>query len=158
MGSRRRTEFRARFTGDIPIASGGAASAAKPHVNEKKQSAPRRQEWAAASHGVGRKPGDGKAWYQYIASLSVTPTCVGVPVSFWVVRVVPPATLTRGGSTTRYGYVALPGSKFLGLSARQSPIGRDEGGFFKNGVDVSIAYKIFGTRVIRHNSAAITLA
>ena len=31
-------------------------------------------------------------------------------------------------------------------------------GFFKNGVDVSIAYKIFGTRVIRHNSAAITLA
>ena len=45
--SRRRTEFRARFTGDIPIASGGAASAAKPLVNEKKQSEPRRQEWAA---------------------------------------------------------------------------------------------------------------
>ena len=93
--SRRRTEFRARFTGDIPIASGGAASAAKPLVNEKKRSEPRRQEWAAACHGVGRKPGDGKAWYQYIASLSVTPTCVGVLVSFWVVRVVPPATLTR---------------------------------------------------------------
>ena len=63
--------------------SGGAASAAKPLVNEKKRSEPRRQEWAAASHGVGRKPGDGKAWYQYIALLSVTPTCVGVPVSFF---------------------------------------------------------------------------
>ena len=61
----------------------------------KKRSEPRRQEWAAACHGVGRKPGDGKALYQYIASLSVTPTCVGVPVSFWVVRVVPPATLPR---------------------------------------------------------------
>ena len=26
----------------------------------KEQSEPRRQEWAAACHGVGRKPGDGK--------------------------------------------------------------------------------------------------
>ena len=81
--SRRRTEFRARFTGDIPIASGGAASAAKPLVNEKNDQSP------------DVRSGRQKAWYQYIASLSVTPTCVGVLVSFWVVRVVPPATLTR---------------------------------------------------------------
>ena len=81
--SRRRTEFRARFTGDIPIASGGAASAAKPLVNEKNDQSP------------DVRSGRQKAWYQYIASLSVTPTSVGVPVSFWVVRVVPPATLTR---------------------------------------------------------------
>ena len=54
--------------------------------------------------------------------------------------------------------VALSGSKFLGLSARQIPICRAEGGFFQNVADISIAYKIFGTREIRHNSAAITLA
>ena len=94
--SRRRTEFRARFTGDIPIVSKWWSCVSSETTRKrKKRSEPRRQEWAAASHGVGRKPGDGKAWYQYIASLSVTPTCVGVPVSFWVVRVVPPATLTR---------------------------------------------------------------
>ena len=81
--NRRRTEFRARETGDIPIASGGAASAAKPLVNEKNGQSP------------DVRSGRQRALYQYIASLSVTPTCVGVPVSFWGVRVVPPATLTR---------------------------------------------------------------
>ena len=81
--SRRRTEFRARETGDIPIASGGAASAAKPLVNEKNDQSP------------DVRSGRQKVLCQYIASLSVTPTCVGVPVSFWVVRVVPPATLPR---------------------------------------------------------------
>ena len=43
--------------------------------------------------------------------------------------------------------VALSGSKFLGLSARQSPIYCAEGGFFQNVADISILYKIFGTRV-----------
>ena len=52
------------------------------------------------------------------------------------------------------GMSPLRGSKFLGLSARQSPFCRDEGGFFKNGVDVSIAYKIFGTRVHERIPAA----
>ena len=43
--------------------------------------------------------------------------------------------------------VALTGSKFLGLSARQIPICRADRGFFQNVADVSIAYQIFGTRV-----------
>ena len=43
--------------------------------------------------------------------------------------------------------VALSGSKFLGLSARQIPIYCAEGGFFQNVADISILYKIFGTRV-----------
>ncbi|MBQ2869391.1 MAG: hypothetical protein IJE88_05130, partial [Akkermansia sp.] len=89
--SRRRTEFRAREMGDIPIASGGAASAAKPLVNEKNNQSPDVRSGrqpvtvsclgGASAETEGRKPGDGKAWYQYIASLSVTPTFVGVPVS-----------------------------------------------------------------------------
>ena len=81
--SRRRTEFRARETGDIPIASGGAASAAKPLVNENNDQSP------------DVRSGRQKAVYQYIASLSATPTYVGVQVSFGFVRVVTPATLTR---------------------------------------------------------------
>ena len=44
--------------------------------------------------------------------------------------------------------VALSGSKFLGLSARQISIYCAEGGFFQNVADISILYKIFGTRVI----------
>ena len=43
--------------------------------------------------------------------------------------------------------VALTGSEFLGLSARQIPICCAEGGFFQNVADVSIAYQIFGTHV-----------
>ena len=43
--------------------------------------------------------------------------------------------------------VALTGSKFLGLSARQIPICRADRGFFQNVADVSIAYQIFGIRV-----------
>ena len=115
----------------------------------KEQSEPRRQERAAASHGVGRKPGDGKVWYQYIASLSVTPTCVGVPVSFWVVRVVPPATLTRDALHHSL-WICRPDGLRIPL-AFGSPISNLSGcgGFFQNVVGVSIAYKIFGRRVRR---------
>ena len=42
--------------------------------------------------------------------------------------------------------VALSGSEFLGLSARQIPICRADRGFFQNVADVSIAYQIFGAR------------
>ena len=44
--------------------------------------------------------------------------------------------------------VALPGSKFLGLSARQITICRADRGFFQNVADVSIAYQIFGTHEV----------
>ncbi|MBP3500369.1 MAG: hypothetical protein J6J97_09810, partial [Akkermansia sp.] len=46
---------------------------------------------------------------------------------FFVLPSVPP----RGGSTLGYYYVALTGSEFLGLSARQIPIYRAEWAFSK---------------------------
>ena len=54
--------------------------------------------------------------------------------------------------------VALTGSKFLGLSARQIPIYCAEGGFFQNVADISILYKIFGTRVDKQGGPQLALA
>ena len=65
---------------------------------------------------------------------------------FFISPSVPP----RCGSTLGYYCFALSGSEFLGLSARQSPIYCAEGGFFQNVADISILYKIFGTRVSGH--------
>ncbi|MBP3499006.1 MAG: hypothetical protein J6J97_02825, partial [Akkermansia sp.] len=98
-------------------------------------------------HGVGRKPGDGKAWYQYIASLSVTPTCVGVPVSFGVVRVVTPATLTRVALHHSLWVCRPAGLKIPRAFSPTNSNLLSRGGFFQNVADISILYKIFGTRV-----------
>ena len=46
--------------------------------------------------------------------------------------------------------VALSGSEFLGLSARQIPICRAEEGVFQNVADISIAYKTLGRMRCSH--------
>ncbi|MBP3498878.1 MAG: hypothetical protein J6J97_02175, partial [Akkermansia sp.] len=59
---------------------------------------------------------------------------------FFVLPSVPP----RGGSTLGYYYVALTGSEFLGLSARQIPIYRTErGSIFPSGADPPTVGKSF---------------
>ena len=62
---------------------------------------------------------------------------------FFVLPSVPP----RGGSTLGYDSVALAGSSFRSPLARQIPICRAGVGFSQNVADISIACKIFGTRV-----------
>ncbi|MBP3500079.1 MAG: hypothetical protein J6J97_08330, partial [Akkermansia sp.] len=55
---------------------------------------------------------------------------------FFVLPSVPP----RGGSTLGYYYVALTGSEFLGLSARQIPIDRALLSNFGTRVQPAIAF------------------
>ncbi|MBP3500353.1 MAG: hypothetical protein J6J97_09725, partial [Akkermansia sp.] len=76
-------------------------------------------------------------------------TLVGVPVIFYSKPRVPPLTRLHSG----LWLYRPPGSKFRYADAPQAtlqiPIYRDAGGFFLNGVDISIAYKIFGTHVVK---------
>jgi hypothetical protein len=58
-----------------------------------------------------------------------------------------PSVPPRGGSTLGYDSVALAGSSFRSPLARPIPIYCAEGDFFQNVADISILYKIFGTRV-----------
>ena len=51
---------------------GKPASAGAAPANKQKITEPRRKEWAAACHGVGRKPGDGRPWHQCVAVASGT--------------------------------------------------------------------------------------
>ena len=80
-------------------------------------------------------------------------TLVGVPVIFYSKPSVPP----RGGSTLGYYYVALRAQnsahyvRLYGLCKFQFI--EQRGGFFQSVADISILYKIFGTRVISQGSS-----
>ena len=84
-------------------------------------------------------------------------TSLGVPGIINTKPSVPP----RGGSTLGYYYAALTGSN------RRSPAARkliakfqfieQRGGFFQNVADISILYKIFGTRVYLRGEVLIRL-
>ena len=74
---------------------------------------------------------------------------VGVQVSFGFVRVVTPATLTRDALHHSLWICRPDGLKIpRAFSPTNSNLLRRGGGFFQSVADISILYKIFGTRVI----------
>jgi hypothetical protein len=68
---------------------------------------------------------------------------VGVPVIFYSKPSVPP----RGGSTLGYDYAALRAQISAHRWRGKFQFIAQRGGFFQNVADISILYKIFGTRV-----------
>ena len=92
---------------------------AEPRVSSKIYLSPERSEWAAASHGVGRKPGDGKSLLHNKLRPPCHPlTSLGVPGIINTKPSVPP----HGGSTLGYYYAALTGSKFRYADAPQTTL------------------------------------
>ena len=112
--SQRRAEFGVP-KGHQRAGRGKPASAGAAPANKQKITESRRKEWAAACHGVGRKPGDGRVQLQCVTAASTTHSLrSGFRLFLWLAGVP-----SLRDSTPAFPLTSLTGLKFRGRADRK---------------------------------------